>query len=677
MTSKRSFLKLIFENIKRHAAIVYFTLLAFILHVLATFINIQNIMSTERLHEVTSSFYPLQAQQEAIANIKEQIADVFEPKLFYGIFAFLLGIIIAYDFLRNLHSKKQTDFYESLPISRQKRFGITVFSGISLFSIPLIVSTALNLLIVCATGFMTKTALYFTLWSLLCNFLSFLLGFTTAAFVMILTGHVIVAALGFGIICAYVPLIIAFLFPTYAGTFFQNFIWDTYNNTYFYFSPATLLYKMTYNWRTWTILEHWKYIVGSACFVSLAGLISYFLFMKRPAETAGRAMAFEKKNYIVRFMIVIPISLYAGQLMYHIVSVGAIGKIIWMIFGILFGAFILHCIMESIFQFDIKAAFHQKKHLFISVGFSLLFLSVFAFDVFGYDKFIPKPDGLKTIHISTYLGNNSWDQNIEGDGIKGKHIAPTIEAITELQKLIEEYDYSDDQQHKFYNNFDVTYVYKNGMKTKRSYKYIGDEFPKSLEKIFTTEEYKNDICILYQKDRYDISSVEISNSAQNRSFTKHSYNIDEFYRIYLKEYTNATLYQFLTEDMVYEIHCNVNATNSFGQNYTMKHRYPVYRSFKETIAFIENMGIPSFVNSPEIKLQKLELYGGKYAVENQKYIDDEKKLEELRPYLIPGAFVNDCVDDYIYCELDYLLNDNVQSTTVYIPNSDFLKIYGQ
>jgi hypothetical protein len=347
-----------------------------------------------------------------------------------------------------------------------------------------------------------------------------------------------------------------------------------------------------------------------------------------------------------------------------------------MIFGILFGAVLVHCIMESIFQFDIKAAFHAKKHLLISVGISLLFLCVFAFDIFGYDKYIPNSDGLKAVHISTYLANNEGYRDINGDGITGKQIKPTIEAIKELQKLIEEYDESDNEEHKFYNNFDVTYVYKNGMKTKRSYKFIGDSFPESFENIFTTEAYKDDICILYHKEKYDISSVELNNSVVNRSFTKYRYDLDEFYRIYLNEFTKATLYQFLTEDVVYELRFNVNVTNSYGQKYTNNHRYPVYKSFKETIAFIEKMGLPSFANTAEIKLKNLEVYGSKYS-DNHMYIEDAETLEKIKPYLIPSQFVNDQVDHHVYCDLRYEYNDEERYSSVYISEEDFLKIVGQ
>ena len=157
---------------------------------------------------------------------------------------------------------------------------------------------------------------------------------------------------------------------------------------------------------------------------------------------------------------------------------------------------------------------------------------------------------------------------------------------------------------------------------------------------------------------------------------KYRYDLDEFYRIYLNEFTKATLYQFLTEDVVYELRFNVNVTNSYGQKYTNNHRYPVYKSFKETIAFIEKMGLPSFANTAEIKLKNLEVYGSKYS-DNHMYIEDAETLEKIKPYLIPSQFVNDQVDHHVYCDLRYEYNDEERYTSVYISEEDFLKIVGQ
>ena len=85
--------------------------------------------------------------------------------------------------------------------------------------------------------------------------------------------------------------------------------------------------------------------------------LTYKLFIKRPSEAAGRAMAFEKCNPVIRILLVIPLSLYLGL---YLSSVSNVGTTIWMIVGFILGVILLHGIIESIFQFDIRGLWSHK-----------------------------------------------------------------------------------------------------------------------------------------------------------------------------------------------------------------------------------------------------------------------------------------------------------------------------
>ena len=55
MTSRVSFPKLIIETLRRHLAAVLITVLAFFVHIISFFLNVQNILSQAYVQDVASS----------------------------------------------------------------------------------------------------------------------------------------------------------------------------------------------------------------------------------------------------------------------------------------------------------------------------------------------------------------------------------------------------------------------------------------------------------------------------------------------------------------------------------------------------------------------------------------------------------------------------------------------
>ena len=143
-----------------------------------------------------------------------------------------------------------------------------------------------------------------------------------------------------------------------------------------------------------------KKVLKGIIIAIIVGLVAYLLYLRRPSETAGRAMAFEKVNSWIRVLLVVPLALYAGLFLNEITSIGSTA---WLLFGVIFASCLLHGIIEAIFQFDIKALISKKKQLLFTILFCLAFVFVFWTDVFQFDNYVPNEKDIKTIKIDTYL----------------------------------------------------------------------------------------------------------------------------------------------------------------------------------------------------------------------------------------------------------------------------------
>lgn len=70
-------------------------------------------------------------------------------------------------------------------------------------------------------------------------------------------------------------------------------------------------------------------------------------------------MAFTKANTVIKVLLVIPSTLYSGIIFY---SLGNANSIFWLIFGVVFGVFVIHALIECIYEFDVRAIFVIKNN---------------------------------------------------------------------------------------------------------------------------------------------------------------------------------------------------------------------------------------------------------------------------------------------------------------------------
>ncbi len=656
MTSRVSFPKLFLETLRRHTAAVFITILTFVIHIISFFLIVQNTLD---LQVVGDSLLP-DIVASNMEHIIEQLTEMSAPTLLNALIGLFLGGYLAFDFFKYLHSKRQVDLFESMPVKKEMHFFVLFLSSFTCFVIPCVLTTGIEIGILYGTGLGTTAMIQNMLWNMLCVFGAFLAGWATTALTMIMTGHTVIAALGVAAFSSYFPIIINYLFPTFASKFFETYVYNV-SDALNYLSPASLVYKASYNWRLWNIKEHWTYLLGCFVFAIAISLIAFLLFVKRPSEAAGRAMAFEKANSVIRILVVIPLSLYAGLFLSELAS---FGSGVWFIFGILFVGFLVHGIIECIFNFDIKALFSKKRQFAFTALFCLAFVFIFWIDLFQYDNYMPKAENVKSIIINSHLfENDKYDELIQKDGIQGEYIDDALLAIQEIR---EKDDINSDIPDTMYiASFTVIYELKSGITHMRNYVYYSNEISDTLDALYSTEEFKDDYYLLYHYDAKEIAGVKIHNGLETTPLNlKDENKLKELRDIYLSELTSSSFKKTSSEAAVYEL---IFGLPRDGYEYNLEASCPVYTSFTKTLDFLKQYSLTSFADNPNFIPVNMEIYDGKYENNLPQYISDTEQLKALKPYMIPGDFLNyNHRGQYEYCDLRYELNGATGYMNVYI-----------
>lgn len=570
MTCKISLFKSIRETLKHHMASIFATSLVFFVQFIVFFLNIQNLAQ----EQTDASIY--HSSTEWIA---KRLRDMTQPGYGYMIPIVLVAILLAFDFFRYLHSKKQVDFYESLPIRRKNWFFLRIFSSFVIFLIPFTLCIGLEMILLAVFGFATPALIANLLWNYVCMILIFLITWFTTALAMVMTGHPVIAFFGFGVFSIYAPIIVQFLFSSYAAVHYKTYVAGNGEQLYYltYLSPVGAAIKLLGDmYTTWDAGSHAIDFIVILVLICLLGLLTYFLFVKRPSESAGRAMAFEKANPVIRILLVIPLTLYLGL---YLSEVTSIGTKIWMIFGFVVGTVLLHGIIESIFQFDIRGLWSHKKQMVCCFIACLGFASIFWFDLLKYDDYLPELDQLESIAIEVNSDYYYYGENVKNDGISGEYLD---DALQLAQNLVKQDLEPDDEHNTTWIRFE--YCLKNGSIKARDY-YMDLESNRELfDKIYATKEYKDDYCALYSVDWSEIKYITWSDAVSEVSLYIEAEEMEHLFETYLAEYTALSYSQERSESTLGQFTVYYDKENKENRDFPCY----VFPQFTQTIALLES-----------------------------------------------------------------------------------------
>ena len=622
MTCKVSFFNSIRETLKHHIASTFVSVLVFFSQFLVFLLQIQNIANDYSFSNYINDEY-----------LREDLLDLTRPSFLYWAPVAFVAVVLAYDYFRYLHSKKQMDFFECLPVKRSTWFFDKIITTILVFLVPYLTCTVLEGTLLLAYKFTEPVFFTNLLSNVFCMILLFAVTWITAVLAMVMTGHPVVAALGFGVFCGYAPVLLRYIFPAYADEFFETYVSGvTYasigryvfsNDTLLYFSPIGLASKLLGDYYNgWTFSEHVTDILVLLVILFVTFSLTYKLYLKRPSEAAGRAMSFEKFNPVIRILLVIPLSLYLGL---YLSLVTDVGQKVWMVTGFILGVVLLHGIIESIFQFDIRGLWSHKIQMVLCFLATFGIAFTFWIDLFGYDSYLPKYENVDSIVINSY--DTYFYNYSESDGLHGEAKDIAYELVSQVVK--------DPYNSEWKTSLRVTHILKNGKKVTRRYRIDSTEYLDLLNKLYVTEDYKNDICALYTLDRDTITSIKWNDNVEYYPLNLSKEQQDMLFDLYLSELTPLTYSDIVEAHSIgsIEIRCQKELFEEYSSLY-------VFPTMKETISYLEELFVSNeFTNSygsidstpfDRYDIRALDLY----SEDGPFYTKDSAVIEALKEFLI-------------------------------------------
>lgn len=371
MTSKSSFFDLLKENFLRRVWTMAFAVLVFF------FVFPINIMLSADMYLKNQANMTAKEIEQAKGIIYRGFTSV--TKADGGIFAVIVmfAVLTGISGFAYLHSRKKTDFYHSLPVSRTKLYAAVAVNSILTVAVPYLVMALLSAVI---TGIKTgyTGCISYALVNFVYGMCAFTLIYMTTVLAMMLTGTKTTGLMGTAVLLFYGPAVTGLIYglmDRYFWTFYP--ISDRAARIMTYLSP---LY-----WGMSKYVSAPERAAAAAAAAVVLCIINIMLYKIRRSEAAGIPMAFKHTETVIKVLITVPAAVGAGLFFSSMTELSDF----WTVFAIICGAIIIHSIIEIIYNLDFRKLFADKLHLAGCMAAALAIFVLFRFDLAGYDSYMP------------------------------------------------------------------------------------------------------------------------------------------------------------------------------------------------------------------------------------------------------------------------------------------------
>lgn len=412
MTSKNSFLASLMENNKRRIWLWLVSVLGFVIlwpSAVAMTISRALRMSANYMEAYGAQMGEQLLKEQLISGIR-YILGISDNFLYVGIAIF--AIISGIQGFSYLYSRKKIDFYMGMPVKRKRRFFIIWLNGILAFLIPYLIGKGIGILFALVNGGMNGAILSETMMASALSLFFYLGIYHLAILAVMMTGNVIITGFGVLVFLLYEGMI-RIIIQSYMDLFFKHFSYYGFQASPM-LSPFTMLQEFAQKFENGqgnfglTMLNLLLFAIG-------IGIIAYLCYLKRPAEAAGRAMAFRFPQPIIKILLTIPMTLLAGIIISDMSNYDPVfgdQGIGFIIFSMALTLLICNCLIQVIYEFDIKGIMHKNIHILISGAAVIFIFLIFRFDIFGYDTHIPAVEKIESAAFipsqDYYYGGNTY-----------------------------------------------------------------------------------------------------------------------------------------------------------------------------------------------------------------------------------------------------------------------------
>lgn len=500
----------------------------------------------------------------------------------------LIAIVCAIQGFAYLYHRRKVDFYHSMPVKKSKRFAAIYVNGLLIFLLPYLLNLLLAMAVAGVNGAMDGQNVTRALNGMLATVILFLGTYGLTIVAVMMTGNLIITVLATIIFLVY-EVVIRGILISYSGAFYEYFCYQSIEEIPV-ISPLGQLLNIMGD-ETWRV--NLPYVVkGLALAVVFTG-IGWFCYKKRPAEAAGKAMAFAKTKGVIKVLLIIPFSLSTG--LFVMDEIGDM-PIAMMVFGMVMAVIIGSCVIEVIYEMDIKAVFRKKYQMLISGACVAVIFLIFFFDLTGFDKWLPNPAKLKeaVVIIEDDRYNSAYvdaDFNYIGtmDYFLSKPGISDIDAICQLSER--KMKIGEEEGEGFFCT--MVYRMKSGKEVWRNF-WVSSENEELLNRIVGSREYKEAKFQLYDDAIYArIKELDVSSFSFSTGFRKENLalgKLDEFREAYLKDLEKRDYSLLKNEVMCGRVSLEIKKEIEKG-TLERSFGYNIYPSYTNTIAFLTEQGV--------------------------------------------------------------------------------------
>ena len=557
----------------------------------------------------------------------------------------VLAILFALTGFGYIHSREKLDLYHSLPITRSRWFISGYLSGLLLFLVPYLICSGLTLAAGVSRGILSPELALRCAEAVVGGILAYLVIYSGCLLAVMLTGRTVIGLLASFVIIV-LPFIMLTLFSALQSAFFRSYYTagiPLAQKLADYLSPLGIFSELI----TQSSAGHLTFslLASAVVMAALLTAISLFLYRIYPSEAAGRAIAFPVIAPVLKVIICIPASVFAGLMLRTLMGITD-NNLICLIS--LLASVVVCAFIEFIYTADLRLLLRNWRSTLVSVAGVLAILCIFRFDLTGYDTYLPAEDRLEGISFypesfSGYFSYPDIDPPSEAnlgyyvpDEEIGLVYALARSGIANLENGITADDFYNGQEIPE-DSLPVIFRYRlsSGRTVLRQYVVGREEISETLTQLMENKEYREDLFPVFHIDRNSVSAIEVSDVyGQNEKLKLNKDRINALLDAYEKDVMevsadtliNKTPVGELTVDFPYPegiMEANVidpkTAYSSAGHTMSVPMLY-LYPEYENTLKLLEEYGHPlcteidpADVASVSLSLSRETLEDGTYA----------------------------------------------------------------
>lgn len=563
-----------------------------------------------------------------------------------------------------LHSRRQMDFYHSLPVKKEQWFVVSYVSSFLQIMVPCILGYVIRYVQGSVKGVTSEQSFEMLGVVIGISLLSYHIVYVLTVIGMLITGKLLMGVLMIAFLQVCYPFISA-LKSMLMGTVFETYFpvdgVGGYDSFYYCLrrhmieeSPAFLHLNMIENYLKKESIHQAVFFLILIGIVLLA--VAIVLYRRRPTEAAGRAIAFPILEPVIKVIFAISTGLFfVVTILSQYDVANNVSPALACFVGVV-AAIAACCAVEFLYSTDFKMLWKKKQSLGIAAFGTLAICIALQFDIFGYDTYLPKQEELVAMSVdlinnNTEVFESSLAHENEDAKMRLKRLRTTDfsriykvaqNGISHVGSGIVPWEETG------YVPVEIAYYLKNGEAVYREYQVDYEEIYRCVDALFANREYRDNYFDLglFGKGKYEFESVNLYFGTHHRLSLSEEQS-EQLLKIYKEEMETKPFSVFENANLVAQFHF-INEDNFID--------FPIYEEFTKTLEFL-NRELKGFrrLTAEDISTMTVEYEVGEG--ENTRTLQKTIKPEEMQQILeslcyTQTGFIGDISEDRMYVTIE-------------------------